>query len=268
MSQLGDRMRQAREQQGISLAQAAVETRILQRYLAALEEGEYQHLPGDVYARGFIRNYAHYLGISPEECIDLYRRERGSTEQIRVVPASRPPRVQGCALPSFFSVFFIVVALVSAAYFYLSASGLVGTSAERSAVVPTSGPPTPEPLPTATPAPSPEAVVGLEPTLPIVLPQPSPTLPLQPSPTQSAPVVVEVRIKPGAHAGSWLRIESDGGQVFQGTLQAGASQIVEAQRQVSIRAGNAGVVEVSVNGQPPLTLGQSLGQVVDWSFPP
>ena len=50
MSQLGERLREARESQGISLSQAAVETRILQRYLVALEDGDYQHLPGDVAA--------------------------------------------------------------------------------------------------------------------------------------------------------------------------------------------------------------------------
>ncbi len=82
MTQLGERLRMAREEQGISISQAAVETRILQRYLIALEDGDYQHLPGDVYARGFIRNYATYLGLSSEELIETYRRERGITDQI------------------------------------------------------------------------------------------------------------------------------------------------------------------------------------------
>jgi cytoskeleton protein RodZ len=76
MSQLGERLRQARESQGISLAQASQETRILQRYLVALEEGDLAHLPGDVYARGFIRNYASYLGLPAEDVIALYRHER------------------------------------------------------------------------------------------------------------------------------------------------------------------------------------------------
>src|SRR5690349_1053120 len=100
MTQLGERLRTAREEQGISISQAAVETRILQRYLIALEDGDYQHLPGDVYARGFIRNYATYLGLSAEELIELYRRERGITDQIRVVPATSSPRIRGLFVPS------------------------------------------------------------------------------------------------------------------------------------------------------------------------
>ena len=107
MTQLGERLRAARESQGISLSQAAVETRILQRYLIAIEDGDFQHLPGDVYARGFIRNYALYLGLPPDELIELYRRERGTTDPIRVVPATSSPRVRGIMVPSFFGVFFV-----------------------------------------------------------------------------------------------------------------------------------------------------------------
>src|SRR5215217_7289763 len=107
MNQLGERLREARESQGISISQAAVETRILQRYLVALEDGDYQHLPGDVYARGFIRNYADYLNIPADELIELYRRERGMSEPIRVVSATSSPRIRGLVLPSFFGVFFL-----------------------------------------------------------------------------------------------------------------------------------------------------------------
>src|SRR3954470_18428579 len=104
MNELGERLREARESQGISISQAAVETRILQRYLVALEDGDFQHLPGDVYARGFIRNYAEYLGLSTEELIELYRRDRGMSEPIRVVPVTSAPRVRRLLLPSFFGV--------------------------------------------------------------------------------------------------------------------------------------------------------------------
>lgn len=269
MSQLGERLRNAREEQGIPLPQAAADTRILQRYLVAIESGEYHHLPGDVYARGFLRNYGEYLGLAAEELIDEYRRERGATEKIRVVPASRPPRIQGCMLPSFFSVFFIVIALVSATYFYLSASGIIGETPTNQSSAPTIGPATPAPLPTLTAIPESTLAAGAAAPTPEIglLPTDVPPTP-QASPTLAAPVVVEVRVKPGDHQGSWIRIESDGGQVFQGIMTAGQVRVIEAQRQVSLRAGNAGVVEVSVNGQPPLTLGQDAGQVVDWIFPP
>ncbi|GAC1650954.1 MAG: hypothetical protein NVS4B8_25560 [Herpetosiphon sp.] len=63
MSELGQRLRTSREERGMSMAEAANTTRILPRYLQALERGDYQSLPGDVYARGFIRNYAQLLTL-------------------------------------------------------------------------------------------------------------------------------------------------------------------------------------------------------------
>ena len=154
MNELGERLREARESQGISISQAAVETRILQRYLVALEDGDYQHLPGDVYARGFIRNYADYLSSPADELIELYRRERGMSEPIRVVPATSSPRMRGLVLPSFFGVFFVVLVLVGGSYLALSALNFVGESSRPDlATVPTSAP-TPLPLPTPAPEPS------------------------------------------------------------------------------------------------------------------
>src|SRR4051794_20217921 len=151
MSELGERLQEARESQGISLSQAAVETRILQRYLVALEDGDYQHLPGDVYARGFIRNYADYLNIPADELIELYRRERGLSEPIRVVSATSSPRIRGLVLPSFFGVFFVVLVRVAGSYLTLSPLNFVGESARPdAAIVPTSAL-TPPPLPTPAP---------------------------------------------------------------------------------------------------------------------
>src|SRR6185295_2793077 len=151
MSQLGERLRAARESQGIGLAQAAIETRILQRYLVALEDGDFQHLPGDVYARGFIRNYGIYLGLPVEELIELYRRERGMSEPIRIVPATSSPRIRGLFLPSFFGVFFVVLALVGVAYLFMTVTNQMGEGARQQAVARPTSAPTPLPLPTARP---------------------------------------------------------------------------------------------------------------------
>ncbi len=67
----------AREQKGVDLYRAERDTKIRARYLAALERGDYRELPGQVYATGFLRNYAVYLGLDPEETLAMWRRERG-----------------------------------------------------------------------------------------------------------------------------------------------------------------------------------------------
>ena len=80
MSKLGEILRTQREKKGITLEQAAADTRIREKFLNALEESDYQSLPGAVYTKGFLRNYAEYLDVDPDELIPLYQRERGQPE--------------------------------------------------------------------------------------------------------------------------------------------------------------------------------------------
>jgi cytoskeleton protein RodZ len=129
MSELGVRLRQAREAQGISLAQAALDTRILQQSLTALEEGAFERLPSDVVIRGFIRNYAQYLGLSDDDLIEVYRRERGATDRVRIVPATTSPGTRSFVLPNFLGIFFVTLILVGLAYVGLSATGRIGLRA-------------------------------------------------------------------------------------------------------------------------------------------
>ena len=74
---LPERLYAARERKGVDLYRAERDTKIRARYLAALERGDYRELPGAVYTKGFLRNYALYLGLEPEEILDQWRRERG-----------------------------------------------------------------------------------------------------------------------------------------------------------------------------------------------
>lgn len=87
---LGEVLRAAREAKGVDLARVERETKIRERYLAALEQGEYRELPGAVYTRGFLRNYGAYLGLDPEDLIDLYRLETTSIADRPSAPT--PPR--------------------------------------------------------------------------------------------------------------------------------------------------------------------------------
>ena len=85
MATLGDQLRLQREKKGITLDQAAADTRIREKFLKALEDGDLQSLPGAVYTKGFLRNYAHYLDLDPEQLVVLFHQERGT-----VTP--EPPR--------------------------------------------------------------------------------------------------------------------------------------------------------------------------------
>jgi cytoskeletal protein RodZ len=276
MSELGARLRQAREGQGLSLAQASVDTRILQQSLIALEEGAYQRLPSDVVIRGFIRNYAQYLDLSADELIELYRRERGATDKIRIVAATNPPRSRSYVLPSFFGVFFVTVALVGLAYVALNAIGRIsdGAAPNAAAVVSTATVPPPSPLPTPTQgqAAAIAAAPSPSPALAAALPTPGVAggaAAVTQTATTAAPIVVELRIaSQRGNESSWVRVQSDGNTIYEGTMSAGQRQTFEAQRRILIRAGNPPAVLVSVNGLEQGPLGQVPGQPVNWPWPP
>ena len=80
---LPERLYAARERKGVDLYRAERDTKIRARYLGALERGDYKELPGAVYTKGFLRNYALYLGLDPEEVLDQWRRERGDSQAMR-----------------------------------------------------------------------------------------------------------------------------------------------------------------------------------------
>ncbi len=91
LHKLGEVLRAARESKGVDLTRVERETKIRERYLSALERGEYRELPGAVYTKGFLRNYGAYLGLDPEYLIDLYRLETSELRAERPV-APAPPR--------------------------------------------------------------------------------------------------------------------------------------------------------------------------------
>jgi transcriptional regulator with XRE-family HTH domain len=88
---VGERLRDAREIRGLDLYRVERDTKIRHKYLEALEAGDYADLPGDVYTRGFLRNYATYLGLDPDELVDDWRNESGPAGgQSSLLGAPRP----------------------------------------------------------------------------------------------------------------------------------------------------------------------------------
>jgi len=121
---LPDRLAAARERKGVDLVRAERDTKIRVRYLSALESGDYRDLPGAVYTKGFLRNYAMYLGLDPEDVLRQWRRERG--EQTGTEPAIVLPRpLAEPSRPLNFSPSVVVAALLTAGvvlfFIYLSA---------------------------------------------------------------------------------------------------------------------------------------------------
>lgn len=90
MSELGLRLKHARESKGITLEELQEITKIQKRYLFAIEEGRLETLPGQFYARAFIKSYAEAVGINPEM---LFEEHANEFPNLKKQEEELPPRV-------------------------------------------------------------------------------------------------------------------------------------------------------------------------------
>ena len=86
MFEIGSSLREARERRGLTLADAEAETKIRSRYLAALENERFDVLPGDAYARGFLRTYAEYLDLDGDLYVDEFGERFAPPEEAMTLP--------------------------------------------------------------------------------------------------------------------------------------------------------------------------------------
>ncbi len=90
MTTVGEMLKRRRTERKLSLADVEKSTKIRKKFLEALEEGQYNLLPPQTFIRGFIKNYAVFLGLPPEEMLAFYRREV-NVEKQPVLPTATVP---------------------------------------------------------------------------------------------------------------------------------------------------------------------------------
>jgi len=92
MSPLGETLRRARQSKGNTIEDAERVTRIPRKYLEALEQENFSILPAPVYARGFLRSYAGYLGLDPGELLPFFPVGHVEEPRLEPLPEVRQPR--------------------------------------------------------------------------------------------------------------------------------------------------------------------------------
>jgi transcriptional regulator with XRE-family HTH domain len=80
---LGEKLATVRGRQGLTILDITTKTGIAEKYIKALESGDYHHLPGTVYAKSFLRSYAKLLGLSVKEVINQYISEQTIYEKTK-----------------------------------------------------------------------------------------------------------------------------------------------------------------------------------------
>lgn len=284
MSELGRLLYETRTAKQLSLADVEAVTRIRQRYLEALETGDYDNLPRGTVARGFVRTYAAYLGLDVEGVLDLYSVESGDTNPETAIAEPGKPRLIDYRplevelidpltrtrwLPWAVALAFVVL-LALGGWWLLNRNpdfNLLAAFGPAASVTPTSTATqwvvtaTPKPAETPT-APLPEPTSDLLP-LPTPTVQASATPTLRPSATPEfvSALVLEVIVAQR----SWVRIVVDGEVAEEGILEANASRVYEAADSITIRTGNGGGVTLVLNGEDLGAMG-NVGQVIEHTW--
>lgn len=241
LSTIGEALRAARKAQGKSIQDAASATHIRSSYLEALEAERFEDLGGHVYAKGFLRSYAGWLGIDPAPLVDQYReRERTEVKVVERVPAGIGNLGYRQRSPNWLVVGIVAAAVVLLALVYRffvpsdSARNDPGLLAQA-------------PAATATTAPATASTAV---------------------PSTTAPVATEgVKLVLRYLAPSWTVVEADGKVVFRGTPGATETRSFRADRLIRLTLGNAGGVQLTVNGRKLGNAGNS-GSVLRLTFKP
>jgi cytoskeletal protein RodZ len=254
-------LRKEREKKNVSLDAVAKVTRITRENLAALENDDFQFISAPVFVRGFLRNYANYLGLDPKEVIARYDSQ---TELLPAIqdqePPPPPPREEN---PLFKTLLFLSILLAGVAisfWYYQKPSAPpspLPPSPSDSRVQSSSSKTTPEKEKTGTRVL--QAEKGKKPT---DKPQASMTpLPFIDEAKEQRHVLRAV-----AAERTWLRIVADDQRVIDVLLQPRETATWTAQKKFAITIGNAGGVELFLNGTSQGRLGNS-GAVVRLVLP-
>jgi transcriptional regulator with XRE-family HTH domain len=254
MQTIGDRLRQARERLGLTLEEAERTTRIRTQHLDALERGEFDRLPSPVQLRGFLRNYADYLGLDSDRLLRELQ-GNGADRPTTRPRKTTPPAAVPVRRASWFSTDLLVAAVIALGTLALLVWGGGRAMASLRAAAAPAGESSALLIPTATASNTPPAAGTAPATAATQPPTAAPTLP---------PVVIpagQVNVRLLVVQRAWVRALSDGRQRYAGRVEPGAILDLSATTVVEVTTGNGAAFRVSWNGQDQGLLG-GLDEVV------
>ena len=246
LASFGEELRREREIRGISLKEISDATKISKRFLDALERNDHRTLPAPVFTRGFVREYARYVGLNSEEMVNRYNFAASNDDRIEkppvvakypqtpvrdITPKPAPKR----GIPSVFArvdgnvvaAVMIVIALAGVAWWAVQ----YRRERERQ-----------------------EAANNVPVTTRAAVPAPV----AAPPPEDDS----KLRMTLEATADSWVTLEADGTSILNAKVVAGDKHTFEATDQFRFRTiGNAAGLTLTLNGAQVPPLGEE-GEVV------
>ena len=289
MPSFGEKLKQEREKRKITLEQISLSTKIGTRMLQALEEDKFNQLPGGIFNKGFVRAYSRVVGLDEDQTVAEYLQASGDVPPVMPEVLSREEAARerasqrekseerhsagfdsgifGRQMPwGWFAAILLCVALALSVWSHRRhqspkpAAPPAAESDSRSSV------PTPAASsnvvapPSAVAANPPSATIGSAPT--------EPKAPTATSSGANPPLAAgEFTVSIRAREESWVSITSDGKALPSQLLAADSEVAVHARKQIAIKVGNAGGVELRFNGNRVAT-GGDFGEVKTVTFGP
>ncbi|MEO1373766.1 MAG: RodZ domain-containing protein [Cyanobacteria bacterium J06635_10] len=225
LAQMGAQLKAAREQNGFSLEEVVMHTRIPRRLLKGIEEANFDDLPEPVYIQGLIRQYADALGYKGAEFASTFP---VGTSRVSLKPVWKNPSFAQLRPTHLYLLYvFLIVGSVTGLSNWLSDATMMTSHTQT--------------------------IEKLDKSVNnIKLGSSKPKLVSQ--------TKKEVQVGVTLKESSWIKVIADGKTTFEGTLVEGSKRTWKAQKELTVKAGNAGGVLVSVNQQKAKEMGKP-GQV-------
>ena len=247
MREVGQRLKQIRLDKAISLQDIEEVTKVRVKYLTAIEEGNLDILPGQIYAMGFLRSYVRYLGLDEEEIMGFYKEYyknlnqkanmadddfiRRDSAKAGAAPNNAIPHMPIKTRQKSFGSRFLWLVLILIIAGSAVALYMIGTAENENKL------PVPPPVadnPTDTP---------VVPDIPV-----TPAVPVTPD-VNEEPVFDGIKVKVTVSGGNcWVGVKFDDNYTEE-TLKDGDTREYMAEETLSIRYGNAGVIQTEYNGE-------------------
>ena len=243
---IGEKLRNAREENGITLAEVENETKIRRKYIIALENEDFDVLPGKVYVKGFLRNYARFLGVDGDDLVNEYEDLFSRPEVEPVMEKLTPTNFEKPVKSRRGLLVVVAVLFVGFMFYWLGSAAtapwddIAGEDREQN-------------------MPAGEDNRGVGEQDPAIGEQDPVTPGIDPA-QRGVNVVLQVTDKD-----CWMQVVVDDSSAFEGLVGPGITKEFRGDNSIWLKLGDAGAVRVLVNGSDYGFLGER-GRVVTRSF--
>lgn len=253
MNAIGEMLRRERLKSGLDLDWISRETKIPARLLQAIEQEEFDKLPGRVFAISFVRQYAQTLGLDEEQVIAEFR-EQQEPPPPPAITIPEPPKRKSMQPVALGIAAAVMVVLFVHAWLQnhdqtplQTAENTPAAASQPAAPVPPE-PARSDPPPAATAAVPAQALAAQAPAAEV--------------PAPAAATAGTTHLVLTAKGKSWVAANLDGHNIFSGILKPNETKTLDGSGPLKLVIGNAGAVEISLNGKPIGPIGPE-GQIRD-----